>query len=252
MPVESEPTPKPTDRSRAKLMPLHSPPFGGGPFPMVSAELLMVEFEAPREEIERITPKPFEPAAHNRLVAFIGDCSQLPHSLHYHECAILQTVSYEGREAITIPYIWTSTDTALLAGRELYGMPKMLCDEDRLNKVNNEVSGKVARGGETMMRLSMAIQEEADPSTIPIGPSFAFVRHIPSPDPDYPAHRQLIWSELDDFQMDFCWAGRGWIGMENPLSSGLDALSPSNVSGAWWGRFSWVLDRSKILWEEKI
>jgi acetoacetate decarboxylase len=240
------------DCERSRLMPLHSPPFGGGPFPMLSAELLMVEFEAPREEIERITPAPFEPAEHNRLVAFIGDCSQLPHSLHYHECAILQTVKYEGREAITIPYIWTSTDTALLAGRELYGMPKMLCDEDRLNKVNNEVSGRLARGGETMMRLSMAIQEQAALDTIPLGPTFAFVRHVPSPDPDYPAHRQLIWIEVSDFRMNFCWAGRGWVGMENPLSSGLAALSPRNVSGGWWGDFSWVLGPAKILWEEKV
>src|SRR6056297_2542670 len=118
-------------------MPLHSPPFGAGPFPMLSAELPMVEFEAAREEIERITPAPFEPARQNRLVAFIGDCSQLPHSLHYHECAILQTVTYEGREAITIPYIWTSTDTALLAGRELYGMPKMLRSEEHTSELQS-------------------------------------------------------------------------------------------------------------------
>ena len=37
-------------------MPTWSPPFGTPPFPMLSAELLMVEFEADREEIERITP----------------------------------------------------------------------------------------------------------------------------------------------------------------------------------------------------
>jgi hypothetical protein len=51
--------------------------------------------------------------------------------------------------------------------------------------------------------------------------------------------------------MKFCWAGRGWVGMENPLSSGLAALSPRNVSGGWWGDFSWMLGPAKILWEEK-
>ena len=110
---------------------------------MLSAELLMVQFEADRAEIERITPAPLVPAGHNRLTAFVGQCSQLSHSLAYHEVAILQEVTYEGRTALTVPYIWTSTDTALLAGRELYGMPKLLCDDEPLHKSANEVVGRL-------------------------------------------------------------------------------------------------------------
>ena len=45
---------------RAQIMPVWSPPFGTPPFPMLSAELLMVQFEADRAEIERITPTPLE------------------------------------------------------------------------------------------------------------------------------------------------------------------------------------------------
>jgi acetoacetate decarboxylase len=237
---------------RAQIMPVWSPPFGTPPFPMLSAELLMVQFEADRAEIERITPTPLEPAGHNRLTAFVGQCSQLSHSLAYHEVAVLQEVTYEGRPALTIPYIWTSTDTALLAGRELYGMPKLLCDDEPLHKAANEVVGRLHRSGTLMLELSMVIDDEADPANLPLGPQFAMVRHIPSPDPDWPALRQLIWVELEEFAVQECWQGRGHVRIVNPLSSGLDRLAPTAVVGAWYGKFSWQLPCAKILWEEKL
>ena len=59
--------------------------------------------------------------------------------------SITQQVSYPGRQAVTVPYIWTSTDTAMLAGRELYGMPKMMCDHDTLHKNANEIVGRLHR-----------------------------------------------------------------------------------------------------------
>ena len=122
------------------LMPLHAPPFGAPPFPMRECRMVMVAFEADAEEIRRITPAPLEPTE-GPLYAFVADNSQPSHSLAYHEAAILQRVRYQGREAVTTPYIWTSTDTAMLAGRELYGMPKLMCDEaGHLDVRANEVT----------------------------------------------------------------------------------------------------------------
>lgn len=236
---------------RATVMPVWSPPFGGPPYPMLSAELLMVQFEADREEIERITPAPLQPAEHNRLTAFVGQCTQLSHSLGYHEVAILQDVTYEGRPATTIPYIWTSTDTALVAGRDLYGMPKLLCDHDTLHKAANEIVGRLHRSGTLMLELSMVIDEPAAVTTLPISPHFAMVRHVPSPDPEVPALKQLIWAELEDFACHAAWQGRGHVRVVNPLSSGLASLQPGVVTGAWYGTFSWMLPAAKILWEDR-
>jgi len=234
-----------------KLMPVWSPPFGAPPFPMLSAELLLVEFEADRQEIERITPPPLRPAAHNRLSAFIGHCSQLTHSLSYHEVAIVQPVEYEGRSAVTVPYIWTSTDTAMLAGRELYGMPKMMCDDGTIRKSGNELFGSLHRQGTLILELSMVIDRAGEPATLPFGSEFSFVRHLPSPDPDWPDTKQLLWISLQDFQIQSCWQGRGHIQLHHPLSSGLDALRPGAVTGAWYGTFSWLLPWAKILKEWK-
>jgi acetoacetate decarboxylase len=218
---------------------------------MLKAELLLVEFEADPEEIRRITPAPLKPARHNRLVAFVGRCSQPSHSLSYHEVAIVQSVEYEGRTGVTTPYIWTSTDTAMLAGRELYAMPKMLCDEDSIHKSGNELVGRLRRNGHLMLELSMAIDGEASLASLPFGAEFAFVRHIPSPDPDWPAIKQLLWISLADFRMHWCWKGPGHVAIHHSFSSGLGRLRPGAVTGAWFGEFSWVLPGAKVLKEWK-
>jgi len=236
---------------RGTLMPVWSPPFGTAPFPMLKAELLLVEFEADPDEIRRITPAPLKPASHNRLSAFVGRCSQLTHSLSYHEVAIVQPVEYEGRQGVTVPYIWTSTDTALLAGRELYGMPKMICDDDSIRKYGNELAGYLRRNGNLMLELSMAIDGEGDVATLPFGADFTFVRHLPSPDPEWPDTKQLLWLTLGDFRMHWLWKGRGHIRIHHPFSSGLGALNPGKVTGAWYGEFSWMLPWAKILKEWK-
>jgi acetoacetate decarboxylase len=236
---------------RGTLMPVWSPPFGTAPFPMLSAELLMVEFEADRAEIERITPHPLQPAAHNRLTAFVGRCSQLPHSLSYHEVAVIQPVTHEGRAGVTVPYIWTSTDTAMLAGREIYGMPKMICDDDQLRKSGNEIVGYLRRNGTLMLELSIAIERPATIEELPFGADFTFVRHIPSPDPDWPDIKQLLWIQLQDFKMKSLWAGRGYLRFHHPFASGLDRLGPLRVTGAWHGHFTWVLPWAKLLKEWK-
>lgn len=242
----------PDTGTRTVCQPVWTPTFGPPPYPMVCAELLMVEFEADRAEIERITPAPFEPAPHNRLVAFVGDNMQLPITMGFHEAAILQRVFYQGREAITIPYIWVSNDVAMVAGRDLYGMPKMLCDADSLQKSGSEIVGRASRAGNLLYELSMTMQAIAGPTDAPIIPDFAFVRHIPSPDPDVPAWRQLIWTTLTDFKCDICLSGRGFIRLGNPMSSGLDRLAPRAVTGAWYGKFSWVLGDAKILYEDRV
>ncbi len=238
--------------ARGKLMPLWSPPFGPPPYPMLEAELLIVEFEVDATELRRITPQPLVPASHNRVSAFVGRCSQPTHSLRYHEVAVLQPVSFEGRTGVTVPYIWTSTDTALLAGRELYGMPKMLCDDDGLHRHGNEITGRLHRGGTCMLELSMVIDGPAALESLPFGPEFTFVRHLPSPDPDWPDHKQLLWISLQDFRMHWCWGGNGHVAIHHPLSSGLGALQPQRITGAWYGLYSWTLPWAKILraWDE--
>ncbi|MBI3949849.1 MAG: acetoacetate decarboxylase family protein [Acidobacteria bacterium] len=235
------------------VAPLSSSPFGPPPYPMVNCKMLMVEFETDRNEIERLTPKPLEPVQGNKLYAFIADNSQPPASMQFHEAAILQQVIYEGRQAVTVPYIWTSNDTAMLAGREVYGMAKLICDPDPPVRIEaNEVFGEARRFGQTMYKLNMVIERAAEVHELPFGTSWVFARKIPSPDPERPGLKQVVWIELTDFVKKELWGGRGWAGFQYPSSSGIDRIKPVTVTNAWYGQFSWVLGWGKILKEEEV
>jgi len=243
-----------TSESREGFVaPLASPPYGPPPYEMVNCKMLLVEFESPRIEIERLTPAPLEPARNHNLYAFIADNCQPPASMHFHEAAILQQVSYQGRQAVTVPYIWTSNDTAMLAGREVYGMGKLMCDPDPPVRIEaNEVFGEVRRFGQTMFKLNLVLERRAEDKELPFGTSWVFVRKIPSPDPNRPGLRQVVWIQLTDFVKKELWAGRGWADFQYPSSSGIHSIKPSVVTNAWYGQFSWVLGWGEILKEEQV
>jgi acetoacetate decarboxylase len=238
----------------ASVMPIWTPPFGQPPYPMERAEMLFIEFEANREEIERITPEPFEPATHNRLKAFFADNRQPPVSFGFHEVAIVQEVYFEGKKAFTIPYIWVSDDLAMLAGRELYGMTKLLCDKDKLRVHANQIYGALARDGVTMMEGSMVVEREAEPDEFPFdGSPFAFERHVPSIEPGGPSLRQVIWAEITELAApERCWFGDGHLEIRHPLLSGLKRLEPIKPLSATYGVYSWMLDWGKVVHQEEV
>jgi hypothetical protein len=97
----------------------------------------------------------------------------------------------------------------------------------------------------------MTIEEPATLESLPFGADFTFVRHIPSPDPEWPDIKQLLWIHLEDFRMHACWRGKGFVKFHHPFSSGLDRLTPRRITGAWYGTFSWILPWAKILKEWK-
>jgi len=234
------------------LMPAAAPPFGGPPYRMLDCSMLFVEFEADRAEIERITPAPLQPAEHNRLIAFITDDAQMSHSFDFHEGGIFQEVVYQGRPAVTTPYIWTSTDTSLLAGRELYGMPKLLCDYGRLTLAANEVHGTLERFGHKMIEAHGVFDRLVDPADIPLAGGLVYVRRIPSPDPAWPHIEQVVWIELENYEISECWAGRGTLQFGVGGSSRMTHLLASPGSSAWYAKGSWDLPHAKILDERRI
>ena len=158
--------PYPSQR-HGHVIPTWSPPYAPGPYYMEKYHAIIVELEVPRAEIEYMTPDPLTPADHNRIFAIIMDGSQPPHSLHYHEALICHEVEFQGKRGMHIPYIWTSTDTATLVGREIYGMPKVMCDDGRIEINANEVFGKLEKYGRTMMEVACVIDQKVGVEHLP-------------------------------------------------------------------------------------
>lgn len=235
-------------KRQGHVIPTWAPPYAPGPYYMEKYEAIIVQLELPEEEIAYMTPAPLTPVGGKTAYAVIMDGSQPPHSLHYHEALICHEVEFDGHRGMHIPYIWTSTDTATLVGREIYGMPKVLCDDGRLEIHANEVFGKLEKYGRTMMEVACIIDRKEDTFTLPFD-RWMMVRHLTSPDAAVPARRQVVYAQTADFELDFLWSGRGWARMGYPSTSGIDRIPTDKVTGAWYGNFRFVLTPAKILEE---
>ena len=168
--------------------------------------------------------------------------------------AIVQEVYFEGKKAFTIPYIWVSDDLAMLAGRELYGMTKLLCDKDTLRVHANQIYGALSRDGVTMMEGSMVVEREATPGELPFdGSPFAFERHVPSMEPGGPSLRQIVWAEITELAApERSWFGDGHLVIHHPLLSGLKNLETIKPLTATYGVYSWNLEWGTVLHQEEV
>jgi len=146
-----------------------------------------------------------------------------------------------------IPYIWTSTDTATFAGREIYGMPKLVCDDGRIQIDANEVYDKLEKYGRTMMEVAVITDQKASIEDLPPLNRWIMVRHIPSPDPKVTARRQIGHAQTTDFKRDFLWKGRGWARMGYPGTSSIHRIPTTKVKNRLYGNFTFVLHDADIL-----
>lgn len=236
------------------LMPVWNSPVGPGPYPMERAEMMIIECEADIDELSRITPQFCEPSGHNRIKIFFANNSQPPTSMGFYEVGLIQEVKYQGELVQTIPYIWVSDDLALLGGRELFGMSKLLMDDNGLQTYANQVFGRLSRGGVTMAEGSMVLDHIAGPDEAPYaGLPSVFERHIQNPNPEKPSLRQLIKIQISDREViGNLWVGRGHFEMHHPLNSGLGKLKMSPTERAWYGVFKWNLPYGDIVEEREV
>lgn len=103
--------------------------------------------------LARILPPGFEPRDSMGLITMLtypwGDNVRIH---PFNEAVVLVPVTCEGVEANYVPYIYVTTDEALIAGREAAGWPKKLADIT-WERDGDRFSGAVTRWGVTILTL---------------------------------------------------------------------------------------------------
>jgi len=251
-----EPTYVPTGfaaREEGWSAPFLSSPFNEPPHPMESAKLIIVEFEPDPEAARAAVPDPLVWEEGTKGLAIIGDNSQMPTSQVFQEGMVLLTVRFGDRTGTYVPYIWTSTDEAMIAAREVSGRPKTICDHNTLQIMGSQASSVIIRRGETLMRVSMALEKPAPPRDIPFGGDWYSVRKIVMAEEGKPALKQVLRNELGgSFKSHSVWKGRGFVEFPGSGFSAVHRLNPKSTGRAWMAHLSWDLNWAKIIWENWV
>ncbi len=234
-------------------MPLGSPAYGPPPYyggeGIKPSELLLTEFECEDGVLEGETPEPLE-AIDNRAVLWLGDATLGPANYGvYHEGAVIFRARYGDTVGGTIPYIWTDSGEAMLVGREIYGFAKMLCDTTPLEYVGPNVNGEIVRRGQPLLRAGLTLEAKASPQTLPqVGPTFFFIKLIPSAEEGGKPLRQLIRID-QSFEVLECWSGRSFVDFAAGAQFVLKEFQPKKMLGSFFVKAKWLLPYGKIVAE---
>jgi acetoacetate decarboxylase len=240
-------------RQEGWTAPFLAPPTNEPPHPMEMARNLIIEFEPDPEAAAAAVPDPLIWAEGTTAVAVVGDNRQMPTSQAFQEGMILLQVKFGEKIGTFTPYIWTSTDEAMVAGREMSGRPKMMCDHNTLQVAGSLVRTEITRRGETLMRASVTPEFKADPSELPYSRDWYSVRKILMPEEGRPALKQVIHHGIGGkFNVKMMWRGRGFVEFPGTSFSAAHELRPRKILRAWMIEMSWELNWGKIVWENWV
>ncbi|MSO65159.1 MAG: hypothetical protein EXQ85_05075 [Alphaproteobacteria bacterium] len=252
-----EPTYYPTEAERSRpegwSAPFLSSPYNEPPHPMESAKMLIVEFWPDPQALIDAVPYPLEALPDLPGVAICGDNRQMPTSLKFQEGMIVLPVKFGNQTGSFTPYIWTSTDEAMIAAREISGRPKTVCDHNEIQEVGSQAMAKITRRGETLLRVSVTLEKHGNFRDLPFGGNWFSVRKVQMPERDRPALKQVIHHGLGgSFKVFSIWQGRGFCEMPGQAFSAVWRLNPKKIGRAWYAHVSWDLDFGKIVWEHWV
>lgn len=251
-----EPTYVPTG-ARAKregwTAPFRSSPVNAPPHPMEMARMIMVEFEPDPEMAAASVPDPLTWEPGTTCVALIGDNRQMPTSQKFQEGMILLQARFGDMVGTYTPYIWTSTDEAMIAARDVSGRPKTLCDHNELYVMGSLVRSEIVRRGETLMRISATLEHPASVRELPFSRDWLSVRKIAMPEKGRPALKQVIHHGTGSgFKLHSLWKGRGFVEFPGQSFSAVHELKPRKILRSFLVEMSWNLEFGKILWENWV
>ncbi|MEQ8248860.1 MAG: acetoacetate decarboxylase family protein [Alphaproteobacteria bacterium] len=233
--------------------PFASSPYTKPPHPMDPARMICVEFEPDPEAAWASVPDPLQWAEGTTALCCIGDNRQMPTSLKFQEGMIVLKVKLGDELGSYIPYIWTSTDEAMIAAREVSGRPKLVCDHNELQIMGSGVNAKITRRGETIMRASVTLEDTCELKDVPLGGNWLSVRKVQMPEEGRPALKQVIRQGLSgSFKAHSVWRGRGFCELPGQAMSDIWKLNPKNTGRAWMIDVSWDLKLGKIVWENWV
>ncbi len=137
-------------------MPWSSPTFGELPHRWQGVRVAAFPFMPRPGAVERILPPGMEPADGPGMVTFLS-YPQTECQHPFDEAVVMVPVRVDETLGNYIPYIYVTTDEALIPGREIAGFPKKLAQVE-WGRDGDRVRGSVTRWGKRILSIEGRVQ----------------------------------------------------------------------------------------------
>lgn len=136
-------------------MPWSAPVFAKPPHRWQGVRMIALPFTPRDGAVERILPPGMERNDGTGLITLIS-YPQTDGIHPYNELVVFLPVRVDGIAGNYVPYIYVTTDEALIAGREIAGFPKKIAQVD-WSIDGDRVRGSVSRWGKTLLTVEGTI-----------------------------------------------------------------------------------------------
>jgi acetoacetate decarboxylase len=189
-------------------VPLHAPLFEDPfvPYHCPQNKTLSVYCRGDRQRLAaHLAHTPFQLASEFFLV-YISDFSNCD-KVAFMDAGIMLAIDYKGRKGGCVLYEYENDDSAMAAGRELWGYPKKFA-EIELTSNGDGVSGKVVRKGQTIIDISGDFSIQRTVPSISLAPHFN-LQVNPGPAGEVLSRRVIERDTSSDFVTEKTSSGAG-------------------------------------------
>lgn len=171
--------------------PASSPVVGPPPHQYYGTRLAVFEFETDSESAAALVPEGLDLAhepAHARVMFADFPSSTLG---TYREAMLLISCTWQGRRVLYVPYLVVTGEVGLIAGREIWGAPKLFGDvgwkDDESVQSPRELTCWVGSSNAASPTMTGTMRPRHPVSAgSSSAPPFVFLKLIPSPEADAP------------------------------------------------------------------
>ena len=142
-----------SQRNESFATPVDAPAYGPLPTIYRGVEFNYVYFTTEPENMVSMLPTVFEPGKDGICVAF---SVQVPFSSSYgsfKEMGVVVQASFRGEEVFFLPALYLDNDSAIAAGREIYGSPKKMA-ELKMEQHRDVFVGTCSRNGIEVIQIT--------------------------------------------------------------------------------------------------
>ncbi len=211
--------------------PWQAPLFPPPPHSWRGVEMMVFPFTPDSGELAGILPPGLEPREGTGLVTMLSYPPGEGTGIHpFREAVVLVPVACDGIEGDYVPYIYVTTDEALVAGREIAGWPKKLADI-AFERDGDSFRGTVTRWGSTLLTLEGTLAGPAPDDLLEVQASAASTptfNHKVIPDPAGEVVIEQITSSCLEIVPRRMELGTGRLTTASPDTDPLGRLVPAS------------------------
>jgi acetoacetate decarboxylase len=208
-----------------------------------------VFYTTDKDNVAAVLPDILEPADDGMCVAFAVDVPFCTHWGPFKEVGVCAKAVFRDQEAFFLPSLFLNNPDAIVAGREVWGSPKMAA-EITVEQHYNELTSTAVRAGVQFLQINSRIVEPAVPEEVPSLFPLYVLKVIPKSGSNEPAIKQLIDSGVPtDVKTHKLFKGPGVVSYRPTVSGDFWKLEPKEYVGAFYQELDYTQDHGSVVYD---